>query len=212
MLSHVRQNVVLEQWILEQICDYFCLRAIPNLHDDVFSTVVAAVYRMQLNYISSLAKGSKTAIDVEQLANDVTLEFLDRYLLRGRVILIEKRQLISLLKTIARTRLINSFRNGRRSRLPSQRPGVGPLASIDLVADNRQPFAQIEFKEFYRELESILTDQNLVTVFRLMAKGFSTMEIADTLDIALRASQRLVKQVRDELRPWCESEFRHIPR
>ena len=103
--------------IVDLIREWIAQRSLSDHGNKAMCLLTDAIYRMEVSYISRLVVCKvKTGLDVEQIANDVTYEFLNRYLCQEHVNFIEDVQVVPLLKKIARSMVINAIRNGRRQR------------------------------------------------------------------------------------------------
>ena len=205
---------VADDQIVELIRAYIDLRSLPDQQNEALDRLTDSIFRMEVRYISKLVMCKwETAVDIHLLANDVTYEFLDRYLIGQSRNFSALDQVSALLKKIARSRVVNAIRDNRRGcRHPDQAMGDGVrfvrLDWITNVEDTRsdgQPSDPLEYDEMIGVLESKLGDPNLRSVFRLVIHGYSTSEIAAKLNWDKRTAERLLAEVREELRPWCES-------
>ena len=214
MVHPTNYQPVADDQIVELIRAYIDLLSLPDQQNDALDRLTSSIFRMEVRYISKLVICKwETAVDIHLLANDVTYEFLDRYLIGQRRNLIAGEHVLPLLKKIARSRVVNAIRDSRRGcRHPDQVMGDGVrfvrLDWLNNVEDTRsdgQPSDPLEYDEMIGAMELKLGDQNLRSVFRLVIHGYSTSEIAAKLNWDKRTAERLLAEVRKELRPWCES-------
>ncbi len=203
-----------EDRIVELILTYIDLRSSPDQQDKALDRLIDSIFRMQVRYISKLVlSNAESQLDIQLLANNITYEFLDRYLIGQHRSLNIGEHVLPLLKKIARSRVINAIRDSRREcRHPdrSQADGVRfihfeSMAAVEDTRSGGQPSDPLAFNELVGELESELSEPILRAVYRFVIDGFSASDIAAKLNWDKRTAERLLAEVRKELRPWCES-------
>ena len=101
--------------IVELIRAYIDLRSLPDQQNEALDRLTDSIFRMEVRYISKLVMCKwETAVDIHLLANDVTYEFLDRYLIGQGCNFSPLDQVLALIKKIARSRVINAIRDNLR--------------------------------------------------------------------------------------------------
>jgi len=180
----------------------------PDRKKEALDRLIDSIYRMEVRYISKLvARKSESELDIDDLANHVTCEFWDSYLIGKRRKIDAEAKVVPLLKKMARSCVNNAVRDGKRTCRHPDGTDIVHSDRIDSVEDKRsggQPSDRLENAELVDDVESKLGDPILWPVYRMVLDNCTGADISDELKWDLRTAERLMIEVREALRAHCE--------
>jgi hypothetical protein len=152
------------------------------------SRLARKIFEFQLRIISfSLRSKQNSPIDVEQVAIDATMAFLNGYIANGNFgsdnCEPEIDQYRALLVAIAKSRLLNEIRScNQLCRNPGNEVfGNDELATAENRRSDNHPSYQIEFEELCAQIEHGFNDPEVSQVFRMIVQQFNGPEIASAM-------------------------------
>jgi len=189
------------------------LRHRANTEDspiDVLPPLAAAIFDFEMLHIVKLiGSRSDTEVDIEFVANEAALDFLNRYVSERSEDVFDSQRIERVLKKIGRPRVFNAIRYShqhcrdqrRCQRLQSNILALDGLESLHDSRADAEPSIALEIQELMVLMESKL-DELDKEVFHLLLGGYAASEIGSTLGWNKKTAERLVKAVRDKLRDF----------